>query len=354
MRQRREMVGNGVAVEGGDELGVMRDREWMVFRKDDRKIRKGNNHSSRSALELQLPLRRRGVTWSIVLGKISRVFDDDRWNPVLKLASDFWKRLFPARSRRSSAVLIPPRIGLGRRLNSTTSMDLNFFKLCSGLKFLGYFMIVLVAAIIAASYYAVVVITWGPQLLQGAFKSFLSFTIIAVFHVLLILLLWCYFMVVFCDPGSVPENWKPVVEEGTSMPLSDFGVPENLASTLSSSDGMERIPAVGYCSHCENGKPPRCHHCSVCQRCVLKMDHHCVWVVNCVGARNYKFFLLFLVYEKKNAVRWKYDFGQKNNFEQVFGTSKALWFFPLFSKEDLENIPALHGLDFPTHPDVEA
>lgn len=66
-------------------------------------------------------------------------------------------------------------------------MDLNLFKLCSGLKFLGYLMILLVAAIISVSYYAVVILTWGPHLLQGGFNSFLSFAIIAVFHFLVIL-----------------------------------------------------------------------------------------------------------------------------------------------------------------------
>ncbi|KAE8708667.1 hypothetical protein F3Y22_tig00110333pilonHSYRG00030 [Hibiscus syriacus] len=60
------------------------------------------------------------------------------------------------------------------------------------------------------------------------------------------------------------------------------------------------------------------------------------------------------VHEKRGLVRWKYDLGRKKNFEQVFGTKKSLWFFPLFSDDDLDNISALHGLEFPTLSDVEA
>ncbi|RWR86268.1 putative protein S-acyltransferase 12 [Cinnamomum micranthum f. kanehirae] len=312
-------------------------------------------------------------------------------------------------------------------MDSITS--LNLFKFCSGLLVLGYLAILLVIAIVAISYYAVVVVTCGPQLARGGVGSVLYSSILVVFHFLLALLLWSYFMVVFRDPGSVPENWRPVLEEnlelGISVALSDYVSSETSASTRNSSTGTERRQALSYCSHCENFKPPRCYHCSICKKCVLKMDHHCVWVVNCVGAQNYKFFLLFLLYtfmettldtlilmphfikffedaknrssspskhaitflafvlnlafalsllcflvmhasllssnattievnEKNRAARWKFDVGRRKNFEQVFGAKKAYWFLPLLSTEDLENIPALKGLDFPTCSDIEA
>ena len=51
-----------------------------------------------------------------------------------------------------------------------------------------------------------------------------------------------------------------------------------------------------FCDKCDCVKPPRSHHCSRCGRCVYRMDHHCVWVSNCVGQRNLKFFLNFVFY----------------------------------------------------------
>ncbi|XP_042384607.1 probable protein S-acyltransferase 12 [Zingiber officinale] len=306
---------------------------------------------------------------------------------------------------------------------------INPFRLCSALRVLGSFMVLLFLAIVALSYYAVVVVAWGPRLFHSFPLPLLASAIIVIFHLLLALLIWSYFMVVFRDPGAVPANWRPFLDEESpertaSAMLADFVAPETRASASSSLEGFERRPNINYCARCQNGKPPRCHHCSVCQRCVLKMDHHCVWVVNCVGAHNYKFFLLFLlytfletvldtfvllpsfinffgdarrhssspgnlavtflafvlnlafalsllcfvvmhtslvlsntttieVYEKKKAVAWKYDIGKRNNFEQVFGAKKLFWFLPLFSAEDLEKIPALQGLDFPTRSDVE-
>jgi ribosomal protein L40E len=101
---------------------------------------------------------------------------------------------------------------------------------------------------------------------------------------LYLLLNWSYTTAVFTDPGSPLQS-----QNGYShLPTQE---PRHNTSFTVKSTGDAR-----FCKKCQARKPDRAHHCSTCRRCVLKMDHHCPWLATCVGLRNYKAFLLFLVY----------------------------------------------------------
>lgn len=117
---------------------------------------------------------------------------------------------------------------------------------------------------------------------------------IFIFAMATILLVFCmilYYLVVALGPGS-PLEYSMLCREDYH-PGDTISPPPFL---IGNSVTVKENGRYRFCQKCKVWKPDRCHHCSACNKCILRMDHHCPWFGECIGFKNYKFFVQFLIY----------------------------------------------------------
>ncbi|XP_064954774.1 probable protein S-acyltransferase 17 isoform X1 [Musa acuminata AAA Group] len=73
---------------------------------------------------------------------------------------------------------------------------------------------------------------------------------------------------------------------------------ENVSKYVSAYPYDDIIYMEKECSTCKilKSEPARSKHCGICNRCVARFDHHCGWMNNCIGEKNTRYFMAFLLW----------------------------------------------------------
>ena len=111
-------------------------------------------------------------------------------------------------------------------------------------------------------------------------KLFLNIIYIAISSILFLLSIYSMLKCGCIDPGILPKQ-RP----------SNYKINKEIIKTRIGG----HIIVLNYCYTCHIYRPPRTSHCSRCDNCVERFDHHCLWLANCIGKRNYKYFYMLLL-----------------------------------------------------------
>jgi palmitoyltransferase ZDHHC9/14/18 len=114
---------------------------------------------------------------------------------------------------------------------------------------------------------------------------------------------WLFYVCIYVMIVSVSTFILSVfTEPGILPPLLDLrqvsGSRGNILSLIekpAQNETRDCSPHPSSCTTCHAPRFPGTSHCSECRVCVRLMDHHCPWLSNCIGQRNYRHFVIFLL-----------------------------------------------------------
>ncbi|GAW83432.1 palmitoyltransferase [Plasmodium gonderi] len=104
------------------------------------------------------------------------------------------------------------------------------------------------------------------------------------------LTIYTFFKTSFMDPGIIPRQKSVLNIYDVIIEQYRETQPPRQKEVLINGNFYK----LKYCYTCNIYRGIRTVHCSICDNCVEKFDHHCPWVGNCIGTRNYKYFVYFV------------------------------------------------------------
>ena len=122
----------------------------------------------------------------------------------------------------------------------------------------------------------------------GPLESYQNIIYILISSILYIIHIYSMLKGGCTDPGILPRQNKDAYYDTNRL---------NMKYRI-----LGHIHRVNYCYSCYLFRPPRTSHCALCDNCVERFDHHCIWLGNCVGKNNYKYFYGLLSSLNINAI----------------------------------------------------